>query len=69
MEKRKQLNEQLKETKDKLSAAEDAAAMNENVKTLRDLFANLSQSLAKQYQAEAYIKARENESDYSKEKF
>ena len=43
--------------------------MNENVKTLRDLFANLSQSLAKQYQAEAYIKARENESDYSKEKF
>ena len=49
MEKRKQLNEQLKETKDKLSAAEDAAAMNENVKTLRDLFANLSQSLAKQY--------------------
>lgn len=69
MEKRKQLNEQLKETKDKLNAAEDAAAMNENVKTLRDLFANLSQSLAKQYQAEAYIKARENESDYSKEKF
>jgi len=68
VEKQKQVQEQLKAAKEKLQQQSDENAANENVKTIRDLFANLSQSLAKQYQAEAYIRARENESDYSREK-
>ncbi|CAL5970545.1 Intraflagellar_transport protein 72/74 [Hexamita inflata] len=64
----KQLSAQLAEANQKLNKLEEDIQNNENVKTLRDLFGNLSSTLSKMYSAETYIKTRENESDFQKDK-